>query len=62
MAEAALRAQALLVYNVSQQAFVSAVDDDFFVAAAITIVCVIPVLLLRYKKPTGPREKVVAID
>ena len=62
MAVAASRAQALLVYNVSQQAFVSAVDDDFFVAAAITIVCVIPVLLLRYKKPTGPREKVVAID
>ena len=59
---AASRAQALLVYNIGQQAFVSAVDDDFLVAAAITILCVVPILFLRYKKPTGPREKMVAMD
>ncbi len=58
----ALRAQALLAYNIGQQAFVSAVDDDFFVAAAITILCVVPLLFLRYKKRKGPREITVAME
>jgi DHA2 family multidrug resistance protein len=60
------RAQALIQYHMSLQAFVSAVDDDFFIAAVITFLCVIPILLLRYrkkKKTTGPAEpKMVAID
>jgi DHA2 family multidrug resistance protein len=59
---ASMRANALLVYNISQQAFVSAVDDDFLVAAMITIVCVVPILFLRYKKRVGEKVKVVAMD
>jgi len=59
---ASMRADALLVYNVSQQAFVSAVDDDFFVAAMITLVCVVPILFLRYKKREGEKIKAVAMD
>jgi DHA2 family multidrug resistance protein len=55
------RAQALLIYNVSQQAFVSAVDDDFYIAAAITLLCVIPVLLLRSRKKSSS-QKVVSMD
>ena len=58
----AMRANALVVYNISQQAFVSAVDDDFFIAALITILCVIPILFLRYKKKKAAGEKIVAID
>jgi len=46
----AMRAQALVGYNLALQAFVSAVDDDFFVAAAITILCAIPILFLRNRK------------
>ncbi len=57
-----MRANALLGYTIGQQAFVSAVDDDFFIAAAITILCVIPILFLRYKKPQGERVKVVAME
>ncbi|MCL5035437.1 MAG: DHA2 family efflux MFS transporter permease subunit [Bacteroidetes bacterium] len=59
---AAMRANALLAYSISQQAFVSAVDDDFLVASMITILCVVPILFLRYKKPQGERVKVVAMD
>jgi len=60
------RAQALIQYHMNLQAFVSAVDDDFFIAAVITFLCVIPILLLRYKKKkkmTGlAAPKIVAID
>ena len=59
---AAMRANALLAYNISQQAFVSAVDDDFLVAALITMVCVVPIIFMRYRKPEGERVKVVAMD
>ncbi len=61
-AVSALRANALVAYHLSQQAFVSAVDDDFFIAALITILCVIPILFLRYKKKKGPEQKIVTMD
>ena len=57
-----IRANALIQYHLSMQAFVSAVDDDFFIAALITFVCVVPILFLRYKKKKGPGEKMVAMD
>jgi DHA2 family multidrug resistance protein len=58
----AMRAQALVGYNLAQQAFVSAVDDDFLVAAAITILCVIPILFLRNRKKKMQGERIVAIE
>lgn len=61
-AVSAARANALLVYNLSQQAFVSSVDDDFFIASMITIVCVIPILLLRYKKKKSTGEKIITLE
>ena len=57
-----MRAKALVTYHLSQQAFVSAVDDDFFIAALITILCVIPILFLRYKKKKEPAQKIVTMD
>ena len=57
-----MRANALRAYNISQQAFVSAVDDDFLVAALITAACIIPIVFLRYKKREGERIKAVAMD
>jgi DHA2 family multidrug resistance protein len=55
-----MRAQALLVYHVSQQAFVSAIDDDFFMAALITAICIVPVLFLKKSKKKLKVDKFIA--
>jgi MFS transporter, DHA2 family, multidrug resistance protein len=49
-AEAQARAQALIFSHISRQAFVSAVSDDFLIAAGITIVCLFVILLLKSRK------------
>jgi hypothetical protein len=36
--------------HISRQAFVSAVNDDFLVAAGITIVCLFAILFLKSRK------------
>ncbi len=51
-----------MVYNLSQQAFVSSVDDDFFIASLITIACVVPIMFLRYKKKKRSGEKIVTLE
>jgi MFS transporter, DHA2 family, multidrug resistance protein len=54
---AALQSRALLSSNLVQQAFVQAINDDFFLAAVITILGLIPILFLhqvRHKKAGGP--------
>ena len=56
-----MRAQALIAAHVTTQSFVKAVGDVFFTAACITIVAVIPVMFLRYKKKIH-HEKPIAID
>jgi DHA2 family multidrug resistance protein len=43
----ASRARALVFGNLSDQAFAAAIADDFLIAAAITALCLIPILLLR---------------
>ena len=44
--------QSLLMSNVSTQAFIEGVNDDFLLAAAISMVGFIPILLLKSKKKT----------
>jgi MFS transporter, DHA2 family, multidrug resistance protein len=44
---AAMRAKSLIAAHAAKQAFVQAVCDDFYIAAAISIVGLIPILLLR---------------
>jgi DHA2 family multidrug resistance protein len=58
----AMRAQALLAFHVSQQAFVSAIDDDFFLAALITAMCIVPVLFLKRARKKRKVVKVIAVD
>jgi DHA2 family multidrug resistance protein len=55
-AEAALRANALLASHVGQQAFVQAINDNFMIAAVVTLFCVVPILFLRTRKPEGYRR------
>jgi len=49
-ATAAMQAGALVSSHVAQQAFVQAVNDDFFLAGAITLIGVFPLLLLRRRR------------
>ena len=52
--EATTRAGILIASNVQKQAFIQAVNDDFLIAAVITILVIVPVVFLRrHKKPTG---------
>ena len=53
MAQSAARGKALIVHHVMQQAFVSSVNDDFLVAGAITIACLVPIVILRRRKPSA---------
>jgi len=48
--DAAMKAKAVVVSHVMQQSLVQAVCDDFLIAAAITIVGVFPILILRTRK------------
>ena len=45
-----VKAQALIGQHIVSQAFVQAINDDFYLAGAITLVCLIPILFLRTKK------------
>lgn len=55
---AGARAQSLIASHIFSQSFVRAINDDFLVAAAITFVGVIPVLILRTQ---GKKKKNVVI-
>lgn len=45
--DAAMKAATVIGGHISQQAFVRAVDDAFYIAGLITIVVIIPILLLK---------------
>lgn len=53
-----VRAMALIASHMMQQAYVSAVNDSFLVAGAITIICLVPILFLRGKKVNGAQKSV----
>ena len=52
MAIAAKQGQGLLMSHVGTQAFIQGIDDDFLLAAAVTVVGLIPAIILRTKKKT----------
>ncbi|MFI5251610.1 MAG: DHA2 family efflux MFS transporter permease subunit [Bacteroidota bacterium] len=60
-AVSALRAQAVIASHIGQQAFIQAINDDFLIAAAITIIGAVPILFLRSHRQTA-REKPVAME
>ena len=47
---AAKQAQYVFQSNLSKQSFIQAIDDDFLLAAVITLICVIPVFFLKGSK------------
>jgi len=50
----AMRAKSLIAAHIVQQSFVRAINDDFLVAAGITLLSVIPIFLLRVHKKKSP--------
>jgi DHA2 family multidrug resistance protein len=55
------RAKALIAQNLTSQAFVQGITDDFYAGAAITLFILVPLFFLRYhKKKTG--QKVEAME
>jgi DHA2 family multidrug resistance protein len=50
MAEGAARARAVFGAYIGRQAFVEAINDDFLIAAGITILGVVPILALRTRR------------
>lgn len=48
--ESLARAKALAFLHIQQQAFVSAVSDDFFIAAGITAACLLLLIFLKTRK------------
>ena len=58
MSSAMKQSQALLMQHVSVQAFIQGVDDDFLLAAGLTMLGFIPILLMRSKRiKTQPNSK-----
>ena len=57
----AMRANALLGSHIGTQAFIDAINDDFWIAAVITVLGAIPILFLRTKKQRNA-EKHVALE
>lgn len=49
LATAAQQGKYLIVQHVSKQAYIAGIDDDFWIAAIITLVSVIPVIIMRSK-------------
>jgi DHA2 family multidrug resistance protein len=60
-AEITAKARALIGQHVVSQSFVQAINDDFFIAGAITVLCIIPILLLKPKKKVKG-EKIAVME
>ncbi|MDR3611854.1 MAG: DHA2 family efflux MFS transporter permease subunit [Ignavibacteriaceae bacterium] len=60
-AEVTAKAKMLIGQHIVSQSYVQAINDDFFIAGAITLLCIIPVLLLKVKKKMNG-EKIVAME
>ncbi len=56
----AARAKILIAQNLTGQAFVRGIADDFLVGAVITIIIIIPLLFLRYKKKVNAARQSVS--
>jgi DHA2 family multidrug resistance protein len=57
---ASMRANSLIASHIGMEAFVQSINDDFLIAAGITVLAVIPIAFLRWKKrPPGPRIEIM---
>ncbi len=57
MATAVTQGRLLLASNISKQAYIQGIDDDFLVAGVITLLALIPTIVLRTRKHTEEIKK-----
>ena len=55
-ATALKQSQSILMSNVSSQAFIQGINDDFLLAAGITMLGFIPIMMLKSKKKINPNQ------
>jgi len=61
LALSSMRAKAMIAGHIGEQSFIQAINDDFLIAGAITILGALPIFFLKtHKKPSG--EHVVAME
>jgi len=62
-AVAAKQSQSVLMSHVSSQAFIQGINDDFLIAAIITLLCCFPIFFMHQKKKAGkPKEEMAHYD
>jgi len=62
-AVAAKQSQSVLMSHVSSQAFIQGINDDFLIAAIITLLCCFPIFFMKQKKKAGkPNEAMAHYD
>jgi MFS transporter, DHA2 family, multidrug resistance protein len=58
LASATKQSQSILMSHVSSQAFIQGINDDFLIAAGITTICFIPVILMHSKKKMAQKAQI----
>jgi len=58
MSTAIKQGQSLMISNVSKQAYIQGIDDDFLIAALITALGLIPTIILRSRRNTTQTKNV----
>ena len=54
-----MKAKGLIIQNISAQAFVQGIDDDFFAGAMLTLLILIPLVFLKFhKKKNGQKIEI----
>jgi DHA2 family multidrug resistance protein len=53
--------QVLLMSNVTKQAYIQGIDDDFMLAFIITLIGLIPAIMLRTKKQKEDHSEPVVV-
>ena len=62
-AVAAKQSQSVLMSHVSSQAFIQGINDDFLIAAIITLLCCFPIFFMQQKKKAEmPKEAMAHLD
>ena len=57
--ELMMKAKGLIIQNISAQAFVQGIDDDFFAGAMLTLLILIPLVFLKFhKKKNGQKIEI----